>query len=106
MKLDHIAMVCNDIDVSIKWYLNIFKEAKILYQDDTWGLIGTNTWKIAFVSKSQHPQHIAFCVDGLEDEIKKLFPNKKWKLHRDNSKSIYIEDPDSNYIEFIKYKEK
>jgi len=107
MKLDHVAVLSTDIDTSVKWYKKIWDDAKVLYQDETWAFLESESSKIAFVTPKQHPAHIAFRVESEEQEefLKELFPNHGWKLHRDGSKSFYAKDPSGNFVEFIKYEE-
>ena len=105
MEVDHIAIISEDIDRSINWYKQLFEEAKVLYQDETWGFLQTKKIKFAFVSPKQHPPHVAVKVETEEQEkfLRKIYPDHGWKLHRDGSKSFYKKDPDGNFIEFIKY---
>jgi len=103
MKFDHIAFYSKDIFRSISWYTNML-DAKILYQDDTWGLIEVSDLKIAFVSPNQHPNHICFEIN--DDYSEKHLANKIFKEHRDGSESCYIKDLDGNHIEFLKWPKK
>ena len=99
MTLDHVAVKVEDIQQSVDWYrLNL--EAEILYQDETWGLLQIGNSKIALVTTSQHPPHIAFKVTCLED-----FPcsPSDIKEHRDGSKYFYGLDPAGNTVEWIFY---
>ena len=103
MTFDHVAIVSKNISRSIDWYVDKW-DAKILYQDETWGLIKIGKSKIAFVSPHQHPAHICF-------EINEQFINKKlkeltFKAHRDGSSSCYIRDPDGNFLEFLYWPDK
>lgn len=95
MKLDHIAIKSNNITLDTEWYKKNM-EAQVLYQDETWSLmIFENGTKLALVTPSQHPQHIAFEWNGNPDE--------RFKLHRDGTKSFYEKDPSGNIIEWIWY---
>ena len=105
MKIDHIAILSTDIDRSVKWYSNRLPDSKVLYQDETWGMIEKDNFKIAFVLERHHPPHIAFCIDDLPEEDLEKFKNKGFKKHRDKSSSFYERDPDGNFIEIIKYEE-
>lgn len=94
MQLDHIAINVEHIQTSIDWYvLNL--GAKVLYSDETWGLLQVGQTKLALTVPHQHPPHIAFTVDELSD-----VPGVA-SVHRDGSISSYIEDPDGNSIEYI-----
>ena len=58
-------------------------------------MLDLDGFKLAIVTKSQHPPHIAFRVDGVDDL------GTEYSEHRDGSKYIYKEDPDGNTVEFI-----
>ena len=94
--IDHIAIQVNDIKTSLDWYLDTFK-CDIIYCDDSWAFIEFKNIKLALVKSEQHPAHFAI----VDDSINK---NKNITTHRDGSKSMYITDKDSNYIELITYK--
>jgi catechol 2,3-dioxygenase-like lactoylglutathione lyase family enzyme len=103
MKFDHVALISKDIKISVDWYVNHWN-AKILYQDETWGLIKIGESKIAFVLPHQHPSHICFEVD--EKFICDQLHDKTFKSHRDGSSSCYIRDPDDNFLEFLYWPKK
>ena len=104
MKIDHIAILSTDIDRSVKWYSKRLPDSKVLYQDETWGLVSVGGIKIAFVIKSQHPSHVCFEVD--DSYIDQYLSNKIFKEHRDESSSCYVKDIDGNHIEFLKWPKK
>jgi len=95
MKLDHIAIKTENLERSIEWYCKLLPEATILYKDSTWALLSGPNWKIAFVYAREHKPHIAFEYKGEEDD--------SWKTHRDGSRYKYIEDPDGNVVELLKW---
>ena len=94
MQLDHIALNVKNIETSADWYVKNF-DAKIKYMDETWALLKIKNTSVALTIASQHPPHIAFRVDSLdqlpEDPV----------THRDGSISCYVQDPDGNSIEYI-----
>ena len=94
-EIDHIAIQVKDIKKSLNWYLENFKCKKI-YTDKTWAFIEFNNIKLALVTKKEHPFHFAVINDN-------IYLEKDVKKHRDNSISKYIDDPDGNKIELIKY---
>jgi len=94
-KIDHIAIQTEDINGSVKWYTNTFT-CDVLFQDDTWALLEFNNIKLALVVPEQHPPHIAVKRENLE---KYGNPVK----HRDGSESVYINSPDKNVFELIRY---
>ena len=90
-KIDHIAIVVNDIKESVAYYVDNY-DCMILHCDESWGYLQFDNTKLALVLKDEHPPHIAFEVDEVEG-----------KTHRDGSVSKYIEDPSGNKIELIEY---
>jgi catechol 2,3-dioxygenase-like lactoylglutathione lyase family enzyme len=98
MKFDHVALISKNIKRAIEWYVEKWN-AKVLYQDETWGLIKVGKAKIAFVSPHQHPQHVCFEID--KNFIDKKLSGETFKSHRDGSSSCYIKDPDDNFLEFL-----
>ena len=90
-KIDHIAIVVNDIKESVAYYVDNH-DCMILHCDESWGYLQFDNIKLALVLKDEHPPHIAFEVDEVEG-----------KTHRDGSVSKYIEDPSGNKIELIEY---
>ena len=90
-KIDHIAVVVNDIKESVAYYVDNY-DCMILHCDESWGYLQFDNIKLALVLKDEHPPHIAFEVDEVEG-----------KTHRDGSVSKYIEDPSGNKIELIEY---
>ena len=94
MHLDHVAINVKNIKKSIEWYKSNFN-CTVLYEDASWGFIEICGTRIALTINSQHPPHIAFSVESLED-----LPGKPI-THRDGSVSCYVKDPDGNYLEYI-----
>jgi catechol 2,3-dioxygenase-like lactoylglutathione lyase family enzyme len=90
-KIDHIAIVVNDIKESVAYYVDNHN-CMILHCDESWGYLQFDNIKLALVLKDEHPPHIAFEVDEVEG-----------KTHRDGSVSKYIDDPSGNKIELIEY---
>ena len=90
-KIDHIAIVVNDIKESVAYYVDNY-DCMILHCDESWGYLQFDNIKLALVLKDEHPPHIAFEVDEV-----------KGKTHRDGSVSKYIDDPSGNKIELIEY---
>ena len=90
-KIDHIAIVVNNIKESVAYYVDNY-DCMILHCDESWGYLQFDNIKLALVLKDEHPPHIAFEVDEVEG-----------KTHRDGSVSKYIDDPSGNKIELIEY---
>ena len=97
MKLDHIALNVKNIEISTSWYKDNLG-VEVLYQDETWAMLSTGKTKIALTVKSQHPPHLGFAVEKLDN-----LPCKEAKYHRDGSAYHYVSDPDGNVIEFLYY---
>ena len=100
LKFDHIALSSCDITRSVGWYVRHLN-AEVLYQDDTWAVVKVGSLKIAFVIPSKHPAHFCFELSGYDNH--ELTEGKKFKSHRDGSSSVYVRDPDGNFIEFLKW---
>ena len=98
MKFDHVAIQTDDIAESVKWYTNHF-DCEILYHDETWAMLNVCGMQLALVMPNQHPPHIAFCIS--EETARAEYSNKKFKLHRDGTKSFYQRDNQNNIIEII-----
>ena len=96
-KIDHIAIQTTNIQKSVKWYKNMFK-CKVTFQDETWALIEFKNTKLALVIPEQHPPHIAVKRENLEEYGAPI-------KHRDGSESVYIDSPDMNTFELIRYPE-
>ncbi len=102
MKFDHVAVPSNDIAASVKWYEAQFG-AKVLYQDATWAFLNVGGQKIALVTPTQHPPHVAIAVT--EDQLNDASARTGTKIdsHRDGTKGIYLHDPFGNAVELICY---
>jgi len=93
-RIDHVAIVVNNINRAIEWYTT-YRDCKVKYQDDSWALLEFENINLALVLPHEHPPHIAF-------EDKTISGDK----HRDDSEYIYDHDTFGNIIEKIKYKKK
>lgn len=98
---DHIAQQVPDIDVTVAWYRETFPDVKVLYQDTSWAFLEAGGVRLAFVLKDQHPNHIAWRVP--ESELESLADQygQEIKLHRDGTRSFYLEAPGGQWIEMI-----
>lgn len=94
-RLDHVAHRVDDIPEAISWYESNLS-AVVTYQDSTWAMLEVAGAKVA-LSKQEHPNHVAFTVETLDD-----LPKTKYTgIHRDGSHYSYAKDPYGNLIEFI-----
>ena len=100
--LDHVAVPAADIDQSVQWYTREFG-ATVLYQDKTWAFLQVGGSKLALVTPTQHPPHIAFSVT--EEQLAQASQTSGIPIdkHRDGTKGIYVKDPAGNAIELICY---
>ena len=102
LPIDHVAVPSNDIARSVDYYKTEFG-GEVLYQDETWAFLKMGDVKLALVTPSQHPPHVALRVDA--DELKRRHEATGATLdeHRDGTKGLYLKDPDGNAIELICY---
>ena len=102
MELDHVALPARDIAASVRWYTEEFG-AQVLYQDATWAFLQVGQGKIALVTPSQHPPHVAIRVGEAELAEAAREAGKPVDQHRDGTRGIYRSDPDGNQVELICY---
>lgn len=94
--IHHLAIQVKNIGESISWYREKFN-LNVKYQDDSWALLEFDNISIALVLNDQHPNHIGI----LKDNAASFGSLKK---HRDDTKSIYINDPSGNSVEILEKK--
>jgi len=102
MEFDHAAVPSNDIAASVEWYrANL--GAEVLYQDKTWAFLNVGGTKVALVTPTQHPPHVAVRVT--EEQLAEAAARAKLPIdtHRDGTRGIYIHDPFGNAVELIYY---
>ena len=102
MTIDHIAIPTTNIPATVDFYVKNFG-AQILYQDPTWAFLKFANVKLALVTPTQHPAHIAFALPEESLEHSAKLHNKPLDHHRDGTKGIYIQDPAGNAVELISY---
>ncbi len=103
-RFDHAAQIVPDIGEAVSWYRDTLPGVRVLYQDESWAFIDACGVKLAFVlchQPLQHPNHLAWRVDSVELERLAAKYGKEIKLHRDNTRSFYLEAPGSQWIEII-----
>ena len=101
-ELDHVAVPTSDIAGGVTFYVENFG-ATILYQDDTWAFLQMGQGKLALVTPSQHPPHVALRVDENALQIAADKAGVAVDSHRDGTKGIYVKDPAGNAVELICY---
>ncbi len=101
-EMDHVAVASTDIARDVVWYVAQFG-AEILYQDTTWAFLRLGQGKLALVTPTQHPPHVALRVDetALEQFASRM--HTPIDTHRDGTKGIYVNDPNGNALELICY---
>lgn len=97
-----MAVPSADIAASVKWYVETLG-ASVLYQDGTWAFLKLGQGKIALVTPSQHPPHMAVRVDEAALVLVAIEAGKAIDSHRDGTRGIYVSDPDGNQVELICY---
>ena len=91
--IDHVAIPVSDVASSVAWYSKTFR-CEVSYQDETWALLKFGNIRLALVIPSQHPAHIGF-VSPVAESFGEL------KLHRDGTRSCYVDDPSGNAVEIL-----
>lgn len=103
MQFDHVALLVPDIAAALDWWQRAVPGARIVYADDSWGLLDAGGARLAFVTEGEHPQHVAFKVSGAELERLAAEHGAGIALHRDGSRSFYLEAPGEGRLEVIAY---
>lgn len=91
--IDHVAIPVQDIAASVEWYRARF-QCEIVYQDETWAMLKFANTQLAFVVPEQHPPHVGFVVKNAESY-------GELTVHRDGTRSRYVEDPSGNAVEVL-----
>ena len=102
MEFDHVAVPSNDIAGSVAWYRSKLG-ATVLYQDQSWAFMNVGGTKVALVTPTQHPPHVAVKVS--EEQLAEAAKQAGMPIdrHRDGTTGIYIADPFGNAVELICY---
>jgi hypothetical protein len=103
VNFDHVAQQVPDIGEALDWWQRMVPGARVLYADETWGLLEAGGARLAFVSPREHPDHLAFKVSG--DELERLAAEHAVAIavHRDGSRSFYLDAPGGKGLEVIAY---
>jgi catechol 2,3-dioxygenase-like lactoylglutathione lyase family enzyme len=103
VRFDHVAQQVPDIAAALEWWAGVIPGARVLYADDTWGLLEAGGAKLAFVMADEHPNHLAFKVSG--EELARLAAAHDAPVsgHRDGSRSFYLDGPGGHGVEIIAY---
>ena len=103
MQFDHVAQQVPDIAAALDWWQRTVPGARVLYADDTWGLLEAGGVKLAFVTADQHPDHLAFKVSDAELERLAEEHGLPISPHRDGTRSFYAQAPGGHHVEVIAY---
>jgi|GEM_PF-1109954 len=109
-RMGHVAIEVENVEAAAKFYSNTFG-FDIIYIFDDWGMVRKNKDDITFIKKgnTHHKPHFGLRVKSRE-EVDKASDNLakngittlgKPELHKDESYSLYFEDPDGNIAEII-----
>ena len=103
MEFDHVAQQVPDIAEAVAWWQRTIPGTRVLFQDDTWGLVEADGVKLAFVMADQHPGHLAWRVS--DDELERLAAEHGAAIspHRDGTRSFYLQGPGGQAVEIIAY---
>lgn len=101
-EMDHVAIPCPNIAQGVTHYVDNFG-AQVLYQDDTWAFLRLGQGKLALVTPTQHPPHVALRVSEAQLEAAAQRAGIPVDSHRDGTRGIYVDDPFGNAVELICY---
>jgi catechol 2,3-dioxygenase-like lactoylglutathione lyase family enzyme len=103
VQFDHVALLVPDIAAALDWWQRTVPDARVVYADESWGLLEAGGARLAFVTEGEHPQHVAFKVSGAELERLAGDQGAEIALHRDGSRSFYLATPGEGHLEVISY---
>jgi hypothetical protein len=103
VQFDHVAQQVSDVRAALEWWQRMVPGATVLYADDTWGLLEAGGARLAFVMADEHPDHLAFKVSGEELERLAAEHGAEIAVHRDQSRSFYVDAPGGHGVELIAY---
>jgi catechol 2,3-dioxygenase-like lactoylglutathione lyase family enzyme len=103
VQFDHVAQQVPDIAEALAWWQRAVPGATVLYADDSWAMLEAGGAKLAFVIADQHPDHVAFAVEGAELERLAAAHAAAIASHRDGSRSFYLDAPGGHRVEVIAY---
>jgi hypothetical protein len=103
VQFDHVAQQVPDVAAALEWWSGVVPGARVLYADETWGLLEAGGAKLAFVMADEHPDHLAFKVSGEELARLAALHGVVVSGHRDGSRSFYLAAPGGHGVEVIAY---
>jgi len=99
-KVDHIAILVDDLEIAEKWYLEHL-EGEVVFRDKKYVRVRVENTHLALIDKNHYKDaHFAILVNNYED-----LPRSKGLTvkHRDGTVGVYVKDPFGNYLEYIWY---
>jgi extradiol dioxygenase family protein len=99
-KIDHIALLVDDLEVAETWYLENL-DAVVEFKDQYYTRLRLHNTCIALIDKARYPcEHIGILIENIED-----LPTERGEVvkHRDGTIGVYVKDPFGNYLEYIWY---
>ena len=99
-KVDHIAVLVDDLEVAEEWY-TAHLSGKVTFRDEKYIRLQIENTNIALVDKKHYARpHFGILVENFCD-----LPQDKGDAvhHRDGTVGIYVKDPFGNYLEYIWY---
>jgi hypothetical protein len=103
VEIDHVAQQVSDVGAALDWWQRMVPGATVLYADATWGLLEAGGARLAFVTADEHPDHLAFKVSAAELERLAGEREAQIAVHRDGSRSFYVDAPGDHRVELIAY---
>lgn len=89
----HVAIQVRNLDEGLQWYRQHF-DVDTVYEDESWALLSFDNVKLALVTPSQHPPHIAVERPDAADY-------GTLSTHRDGTAYVYLNDPSGNSVEIL-----
>lgn len=103
VQFDHVALQVPDLSAALDWWARAVPGAHVRYRDDSWALLEAGGVTLAFVMADEHPHHVAFKVSAAELERLAREHGAQITVHRDASRSFYLEAPGDARLEVISY---
>jgi len=98
-KIDHVAILVDDLEVAEEWYLE-HTTGFVTFRDEKYVRLSVDNTNIALIDSKHYPHaHIGILIEDAED-----LPSNGLRVeHRDGTIGVYVEDPFGNYLEYIWY---
>jgi len=98
MTFDHVALQVPDIGAAIEWYTRTIPGCRVLYQDQTWGLVEAGGARLAVGCPGHHAGHGAGRVSAEELGERATRHAATIREHRDGSRSFYLKAPGGSVV--------